>query len=523
VLPSTMHRLPEKLVVVSILISILEFLGLASILPIINVLVNESVIENNKYLSVVYNYFGFQSSVEFCLAMMGGVVLIFLIKGGFAFLALRYQIKWSFRAANEVALNRFASYLSQPYDFHVHTDTSLMVRNSQHIPFKFANSILIPFITLVNNLFLAILVVTGMLLYNATLFLSVVVLLAPAFYLYNRVTKRTLQNIREKLNTGSWKLRQTSYQSFTTYKDIRLFQKEPFFVNWFRHNLNKFVQASQKLRILNTFIPKIFEVLVVVSIFVIMLVGMLATASITTLGQFLSVFAIGIYKLIPSATRFISFSNNIKANYYVFDYLESMNLPVNERALAQPKERLPFRKSIRLKGISFQYEPAGPPILDEVDLTINKGETVGVMGPTGSGKTTLMNILLRMYTEDEGQVLVDGTPLTEENYGKWYNIISYVPQEVNVLHGSFTDNIAFGVPTDQIDEERVKQAAQQAQLYEFIQSCPDQFNTRLGNRGLSISGGNDSGWRSPGRFIKMPKCCSLMRPPVSWIWKPNKW
>jgi ATP-binding cassette subfamily B protein len=210
------------------------------------------------------------------------------------------------------------------------------------------------------------------------------------------------------------------------------------------------------------------------------------TQVVTTLG----VLALAAQRLLPVLQQSYLSIVQIRSNRdSIGDALELLNQPIDDETHGSPVTDLPFTHAIRIRGLGFRYRPEGRMVLHGLDLDIPKGSRTGFIGTTGSGKSTLLDIVMGLLPPTEGQILIDDAPLRAGTQRAWQRRIAHVPQTIYLTDGSIIENIAFGVPKGKIDVARVRQAAEQAQIADHIESLPDGYGTPVGERGVRLSGG----------------------------------
>ena len=204
----------------------------------------------------------------------------------------------------------------------------------------------------------------------------------------------------------------------------------------------------------------------------------------------LGALALGAQRLLPVLQQAYSSWSGIQSGQASLqDTLELLDQPLPEYADQPSVNPLPFRQQIVIEKVSFRYNPQTPWILTRVNLTITKGSRVGFVGVTGSGKSTLLDIVMGLLQPTEGTLTIDGNPITTANHRAWQAHIAHVPQAIFLADSTIEENIAFGIPKAQIDANRIRQAARQAQIAEIIETWPSQYQTIVGERGIRLSGG----------------------------------
>jgi ATP-binding cassette subfamily B protein len=204
----------------------------------------------------------------------------------------------------------------------------------------------------------------------------------------------------------------------------------------------------------------------------------------------LGALAVGAQRLLPALQQVYSgWAGIVGSQVSLAKVLELLDQPIAAEALSTNGNALIFKKEVRFSEVRFRYAPDAPWILDRFNLTIRKGTRVGFVGSTGSGKTTVLDLLMGLLTPSEGELLVDGAPIVGDRVRPWQRAIAHVPQSIFLADTSIAQNIAFGVPLHAIDLDRVRQAAKRAQIAEFIENRPDGYDARVGERGVQLSGG----------------------------------
>ena len=354
---------------------------------------------------------------------------------------------------------------------------------------------ILPFIALVNELFILILIISIIIFYDPLLFWSLILFTAPFLLVYNKIYKKKLREISERRDAESAYMFKLGLQSMEAFREITIFNKVNYFKPLFKKTVDKYSKSVSETFLMNSFSPKFVETVAVLAIFSIFISGYLLNKDLAVLAQFLIIFAIAAFRLIPSMNKIILTSNYIKTNTYIFQHfdknmeVEELTRDSNKRSKNENTSALEFKENLVIKDLAFSFENNTANVLTNLNLTIQKGQTIGIIGTSGAGKTTLLNILLRLFQESSGGIFVDNIKIDKSNLFDWYKLVSYVPQNITLLDGSISENIAFGIPVNEIDNNLLDQVIVQSQLEQFVNLLPEGSQTQIGEKGIKISGG----------------------------------
>jgi len=493
------HNLPDyvlssalRLIPFNFISSVFEIFGLVVLFPILKVILDPSYIYSNKYIYFFYTTLHFTNNVSFVLFLFSSVTAVFIIKNLIIFFIAKHQTNVAYNLASRISLEKYYTYLNKPYHFHAENNTAVLLRNFTQIPYDIISFVFLPFIAILNEIFILTLIILLLTLYDPALFWSLVLFSLPFIFIYSSVYKKKLKKISDRRNIETALMYKLGLQSMEAYREITVFTKSNYFKPVFKKNIDNYSKSMSEVYLMNIFSPKIVETVAILGIFSIFIFGYIFNKELTSLAQFLLLFAIAAYRVIPSINKIILCTNNIKATYYIFDVFDKPeidSLISKENTFKKQVPKLEFKDVLELKKISFVFPSKEQKVLTNLNLIIKKGQTIGIIGTSGAGKTTLLNILLRLYEETEGEIYLDKTKIDKTNLESWYNIVSYVPQNITLLDGTLLENIAFGIYPEEIDYSLLKKVIQQAQLELFIQELPEGINSKIGEKGIKISGG----------------------------------
>lgn len=483
------HKQKAVLVFVMVVLSgMLEVLGLAFILPVISVALDKSIIHSNKYLQTIYSTFNFSSDNTFLLFLLASLLLIFIIKNTISVLISYQQARYSYKISLEIGRLQFIRYFLKDLQFFNENNSNILYQNIRSISSWLSSFVLLPLLGFFSELTVVIIVVAGMALYDATIFLMIAVTLVPVFMLIYRFIKNKIQRLELAKAAYEVEVNKTLYQTLDGYVDVKLFNKDTFFITTYlglQEKLNNKHSIGIALQSLPTKIIEITAILGVIGIITYSIIGEQGRNFI----PLLSVYVVAAYRLMPSLNRMLLALMNIKGYQYLFEVLKNVQEESSIENIQQ-KDSISFEEQIQIDNICYTYPGALQPTLQNISFTVKKGERIGFIGQSGAGKTTLINILLRFLKEDKGSIIIDeNLTLLEENKNVWRDLIGYVKQSVFIIDGDFYENIAFGVERKKVDEQKLKLAIKSSRLDEVVKRLPKGLHTNIGENGTKLSGG----------------------------------
>jgi ABC-type multidrug transport system fused ATPase/permease subunit len=338
---------------------------------------------------------------------------------------------------------------------------------------------------LLSETIIVLLIVGGIAIYDFKLFVFISIIIGPATWIIYRLLKNKSSHIGLAMNKILPQSMGTLNQTVNGYIDIKLADVEGFYKEKFLR-LQKSYHALNMKSYLHNLIPmRANEMVALSGVILIFIYAIFLTDNTSSAIVMVSLFAAATYRLMPSLNRIISSMVYIQKN---LGALENLNLYQDEIKVTEGnQEVIKFNESINLESILFKFPNTSKNIINDVSLSIKKGEKIGFIGSSGSGKTTLINILLKFHNEYEGSIKIDNVVLNDQHLKSWRKLIGYVKQDIFLMDASIMDNITFN--DSQPDEQRLKDAIEQASLTSFINNLPEGLNTRIGERGSTLSGG----------------------------------
>ena len=467
--------------------AVLNFLGLAALLPVLYLILDSESIQNNSLLSGVYHYFGFTSEMTFVVAVVASVVAFIAVKCGINLLLYRVERDYIYSLYRYLSRNLYIDYFNRGLPFIKASNSAVLSRNVNVVCYTFVSGVLRPMAVLLSEAILFVLLFGSIALYNPLAALLTVAIFIPAVWFYFALIRDRVNNYGNIENEAHRRKFRDTVETYRGYADIEINNAFTSMLRQFDDNTDTMVSVGAKNATIST-LPQLFTEIglaVGMALMVVLCVG-LDSGSLKIL---FGVFAVAALRLMPSVRAIMGAWTSLRYNHYAIDIIASADItePVDVENVVS--EHLDFTRSIEVEKLGFKFEDSQSPLFTDLSFTIRKGEKIGINGRSGAGKTTLFNLLLGFYLPTEGRILIDGQPLSLENRRMWQNSIGYVSQSVFLTDSTILANIALGCRAEDIDMERVNQAVEAASLEEFVAKLPNGLQTRIGECGALLSGG----------------------------------
>ena len=479
----------NALILLTVVGGIVDVFGLASVIPLVGIMADPGLVESNGPLSYLYGLFGFGSTNQFIVFILVCVVLLFLAKNVLILFVQYYQSKFSYDVANNLTENQLLYYLNinELDKKDQNLNSSIVAHNIAVVPAIFSLKVLLNLITFFSEIVIIGLICTSIAIYNYQVFILVIVSISPIFILLYRSVRSKIQKIEKLTNKISPDVINDTLEAVRGVKDVILYQKIDFFSLKILKNQRRLNRMKVLTYTYGQSFPKIIELAAILGIVTLSLASMYLEDNALLLTT-LSIYIVATYRIMPSSNKLMQGIIAMKSFSFVFDILQSDKKSFGESYDVDNKS-IAFNDSIELEDIHFKYDDTSKWVLNGVSLNITKGGVIGIMGESGAGKTSLINILLRFNTESQGRIKVDGQPINKEHLQSWRKLIGYVQQNVFLIDGTVSQNIAFGIFESKIDTNRLDRAIEMAGLTETINNMENGINSMIGEHGTKLSGG----------------------------------
>lgn len=474
--------------------AVLETLGVSMIYPLIETVMMPEVFEQNAMIVWICNMLGYTSAEQFVTFMLLALIFIFIFKN--LYLLLLYYVQHSFITNSQYRISRdlLKVYLNRPYEFYLNASTGDIMRTVYSDSTGIFN-LLLQCMQFITEFMVAIFLGTYLLIIDPVMTIVMGILLVGITLLSSAFLKPRISRIGEESRQQQSKMYKTIMQSINSVKDVKVYAKEDAFLGIYRKYGKRYYNLARDHEVLSS-VPRLaIEAFSLSGVLAYMAVMMKLGQNVQTMVPQLSAFAVAAVRLLPSASRINTYLANIAYYRPTLDYVyANVELPknVDERA-AEAKavtetDKLKFHDCIKVEQLYYKYPNTDKYIFENARMQVPYGKSVGIMGPSGAGKTTVVDIMLGLLRVESGTITCDGVNVLE-HYGQWLANIGYISQTINMVDDTIRANIAFGVDVDDIDDARVWQVLEEAQLADFVRNLPNGINTVIGERGVRISGG----------------------------------
>ena len=489
----------RKIVIIVILMlvgAVLETMSVSLVVPLMTALMQENFMETNELIAFVCNTLNITEARDFILLVIIALIAVFILKD--VFLYFQYYVQIRFTCNNRVATQRklMEIYLNRPYEFFLNSSSGEIMRVIKNDTAGTFN-VLTTVMGFFTEAIVAVALIIAIIIVDPMMAAMVAALLLVVMVIIYTMVKPTLRKAGQVYQYNNALANMWILQSIAGVKEMKVADKKEFFIKQYAECSTKAV-ASEKVSNVLTNVPRlIIEAVTISGMLGFIGVMVYGGRDISTLLPQLTAFGVAAVRLLPSANRMSTALNSIT-------YLEPQvdktieNLRVSEMYAEEDNKRnskkkkenitVTLDKECGLYGIEFSYPNTEKPVLQNADMRIPVGKSVGIIGPSGAGKTTAVDILLGLLEPQAGSIEADGTDINE-NYSSWLKHLSYIPQMIYMLDDTIRANVAFGYDKSEIDDEQIWKALEEAQMAEFVRSLPDGLETEIGEGGVRLSGG----------------------------------
>ena len=473
--------------------ALIDMIGIASVMPFIALLTNPEIIITNKIINFAFqksSIFGVEDEQSFLILTGFCVFLLLIISITIKASTAYFQSKYLRYCEYSLSKRLMKKYINQPYSWFINQNSSEIGKTILSETGNLIGRGLGPTVNLITNIVITLTLLL-MLLYVDTKLTLTVAITVGLFYMTFYILIRKLLNKVAKKNFKNNGLKfKALLEAFSASKEVKAGGLEQIFINRFSKPAKSMAYNSALVDILSVLPRFALEAIAFGGLILVIIFYMLASDDIASVLPIIALYAFAGYRLMPAIQKIFTNITYLRVSgpviNHLYNDLKNLDLKIDEN----PQDEFFFNESIKLKDIFYTYPKSSRTVLKNINLTIPAYASVGIVGETGSGKTTTIDLILGLLEAQKGTLEIDGKIVNNKNRRAWQNLIGYVPQQIYLADTTISENIAFGANKEEISQESVEEAAKIANLHEFIvNELPLQYQTIVGERGARLSGG----------------------------------
>ena len=485
IIPQNYRRRTIWVVVTIFLRALLNFIGVATLIPILGLILNHEAVMSNEHIVNISKALNIDNYNTLVVIVCCTVVGIILLKNLAILLLYRTERNYIYSLYKHLSESLYLSYHNRGYGFIKRSNSAVLTRNVNVVSLMFVTGVLKPAATIISEALLFLLIMGAIAWYTPIAALITTCVFLPVVVVFYLIMRHKLHNIGGMENAAQRLKSRIVAESFRGFADIEVGGAFPLMFNKFKSATDDVVKLRKRNATLGMFPQMFTEVGLAVGLASLVILSLMYSHNI---GMIFGIFAVAAIRIVPSVRGIMSSWSAIRYNFYTIDTMADIDRQ-SITIESHNTERLNLQSTIELRDVTFTFDDASKPTIENLSLTIKKGERIGIQGASGIGKTTLFNLMLGLYKPTSGSILIDNTPLSAENIRKWQNAVGYVSQSVFITEGTIAQNIAFGCRHDEIDMQRIKEVIESADLKEFVDGLESGIDTRIGEQGSRLSGG----------------------------------
>lgn len=493
----------RQLAVLGIMIffgGILETLGVSGMIPVVTAILNPDTLMEmiGKYEILsdicVFLHVDAANPKSLAVGLILALMLIYVIKNLYILLLVYRQNTFITQTRNDMISRVMREFLNRPYEDYLGADIPTVFRiTDSDIPQTF--SLMLAMLQLASEIVVSGLIFMILILQSPSLTLFILVIFATMSLFIMKVLKPKMNDIGKKNQSIQSRIARWRLQAIYGLKDVKVLNREEFYVRNYYESGKIGANVARNYAVLNNIPRLLIETIFIVAMLSYVAIYISGEGDVSAMLTTLTTFAIAAMRVLPSVNRINTYFTEIAYTQpsldYVYENLQEgmkVDAAIAERKAASQKEKLKLEDKIELKNISFHYPDSQLNIFTDAYMMVPKGKSVGIIGASGAGKSTIVDILLGLLHAQEGTITCDGVDIYK-NYESWLAQIGYIPQSIYLVDETIRENIALGIDEDRINEDRIWEVLEEAQLAEFVRSLPEGLDTTIGDRGVRLSGG----------------------------------
>ena len=484
--------------IMSLISAVLELLGVSVVIPLMSALLYVDELRNNVYASKIFAFFHLETNIQIIFFVCCSVAIIYIIKNAFTIFYNWVSAKFANKIRRELSLKVFEAYTMQGYGYFADNNSSQLLTGIGGDP-QSVQTIVSNLYMLMTRVLTVVAMLTFIIVQASYMAIALIILAALSFGISEIVFKNRMKKAGAEQRHYSYLARQASIEAIQGSKEIFAMNRQNYFTEEYRRCMEQYDRASVEATVGAAAPSSILETVCVIGVVFAVAFQAINTTDINTMIMQIATVALAAFRILPYLGTIMGCANTIVFNslglvkayntLYEVDCLEKKSSVLKSADNTQSTNRkYVFQREIVLSNIEFSYSERDNKVLSGLNLRIKKGMSIGLIGASGAGKTTLADIILALYKPQSGMIYMDGINI-EMIGDEWHYITGYIPQSVYLSDASVRKNVAFGIRDKNIDDVKVWKALEMAQLKDFVESLDEGLDTRVGEWGVKFSGG----------------------------------
>lgn len=482
-----------KLLVIMIFAAMLETCAVMMVMTVVELITNpEELVQGDKY-TMVCDILNLESVVEFSVLAILFCIILYIAKNGFQFILQRSMYRFIYRNQFKTASSLMKNFVSRNYEYYLDAETSVIQRS---ITADVSNmyALIMSVLQIISEVIVALFLVGALAMQDPVMTVIIAVLLVVTLGVIKNIIKPIMNRTGKENQDYGASMFSWIAQTIQGIKEIKVAGREQYFIGEYCKVGEGYVKAMERFSLFNNTPKLLIETVCIAGLLGYIMVLIVSGTDVSGMVSLFAAFGIAAMRLLPAASRINNQMTSMAFNepffFNVSDNLveetDAEHTDISYAVVA--KEKLPVTKAVTFENITYHYPNSDRLIFDHANVSFPIGKSIGIVGTSGAGKTTIIDILLGLLDLQEGKVKADDVDI-KEHYREWLANVGYIPQMIFLLDADIRKNVAFGVPEDEIDDERLWHALKEAQLDEFVKTLPEGVNTGIGERGIRLSGG----------------------------------
>jgi len=473
-----------------IIASLAEIVSIGTVLPFLGILIAPEQIYQHALMQPIIQILALTESKQLILPLTILFVSAALLAGVIRLTLLYAMTRLSYATGSDLSINIYRRTLYQAYEVHVSRNSSEVINGIITKTNTVIGGVISPTLNLVSSIILLVGIMGALFAINTTIALSASICFGLLYWVVIRYTKTHLKDNSKTIADQSTQMIKSLQEGLGGIRDVLIDGTQQFYCKLYRNADLPLRRASGNNQFISGSPRYAMEAIGMTLIAGLAYLMTQQESEMLTAIPVLGALALGAQRLLPALQQAYASYSTIKGSKSSFeDVLNLLDQPLPEHADQPLPEPISFSQEIKLNNLNFRYSEDAPWVLKNVNLSLKKGSRIGFMGVTGSGKSTLLDIIMGLLPVTEGGLMIDNQTINSQNRRAWQAHIAHVPQNIYLSDGTIEENIAFGIAKELIDHQRIKKAAQQAQIAELIEEWKDGYQTLVGERGVRLSGG----------------------------------